>query len=154
MRDNAARLLVSGWREYNIYMYIRRIVVPVKNYDIIYIYIYKHDRCCCWCFQNSRACSSRFACACAAACKHPTSLIFARSMPNDSGSSGQRNNFSPGGVLVLYFIQRHRAFVSMEFRTEPRISTEIDVSNYYPIASTVVIISITSINWYRLLVEA
>lgn len=40
MRDNAARLLVSGWREYNIYMYIRRIVVPVKNYDIICIYIY------------------------------------------------------------------------------------------------------------------
>lgn len=40
MRDNAAHLLVSGWREYNIYMYIRRIVVPVKNYDIIYIYIY------------------------------------------------------------------------------------------------------------------
>lgn len=40
LRDNAARLLVSGWREYNIYMYIRRIVVPVKNYDIICIYIY------------------------------------------------------------------------------------------------------------------
>lgn len=46
-------------------MYIRRIVVPVKNYDIIYIYIYiyKHDRCFCCCFQNSRACSSRLACA-------------------------------------------------------------------------------------------
>lgn len=118
MRDDAARLLVSGWREYNIYIYV---CISVKSSSllktIIYIYIYKHDRCCC-CFQNSRACSSRFACACAAACKYPTSLIFARSMPNDSGSSTSHREAFSFYILFRDIEPDKRAFVSMEFRID------------------------------------
>lgn len=124
-------------------MYIRRIVVPVKNYDIIYIYlyIYKHDRCFCCCFQNSRACSSRLACAFVVqlhvntqhrSCLHDRCRMTQVAQVNATTSHREAFSFY---ILFRDVEPGKRAFVSMEFRTEPRISTEIDVSNYYPIAS-------------------
>lgn len=128
MRDNAARLLVSGWREYNMY-----ICISVESSSLLktMIYIYKHDRCCCCSccyFQNSRACSPRFACACAAACKYPTSVIFARSMPNDevaqvNPTTSHREVFS---FYILFRDIDERAFVSMEFRFDRELVVDRD----------------------------